>query len=64
MKVELSRTDICNLIMSCTAADTLSSLDTIKWKRLHDHLKDILNQYDENPSNKIIYRYDDNDVTE
>lgn len=30
MKVELSRTDICNLIMSCTAADTISSSDTVK----------------------------------
>lgn len=58
MKVELSRTDICNLIMSCTAADKLSSSDTFKWKRLHDNLKNILKQYDENPSNKIIYKYD------
>ena len=59
MKVELSRTDICNLIMACTAADTQSSPDTIKWKRLHDRLKDILNQYDENPSNRIVYSYEE-----
>lgn len=60
MKVELSRADICNLIMSCAAADELSSPDTLKWKRLHDNLKNILKQYDEKPSNKLIYRYDNN----
>ena len=57
MKIELTRTDICNLIMSCTCADAHSSDETVKWKRLRDRLKNILKQYDESPSNRAIYTY-------
>lgn len=56
MKIELTRTDLCNLIMSCTAADSMSSEDTKKWQRLRLKLKGILQQYDSSPSNKIIYK--------
>lgn len=46
MKVELTRTQLCSLIMACTAADAQSSEDTMKWKKLHDQLKNVLCTYD------------------
>ena len=46
MKIEMTRTQLCSLIMACTAADVQSSEGTKKWKCLHDELKSVLGAYD------------------
>ena len=48
-KVELSRIDICDLILACTEckyAQLHKGLNTKKWEKLHDKLKAQLIELD------------------
>ncbi len=44
MKIELNRTEICDIMLALTAAHQMS--DAEKWKRLHDKVKAMLDDYD------------------
>lgn len=46
MKIEMERHQLINLIMACSAADKLSSPDTMKWMKMHDQLMYALREYD------------------
>ena len=45
---ELTRRDICNLMLACTAANIAAgSPDQSKWIDLHKELENLLNKIDE-----------------
>lgn len=45
MTLKLKRIDVCNLILACTIISSES--DATKWRRLHDTLKQALDEFDE-----------------
>ena len=46
MKLELTRIEVCDLLIACLAAKELSNDGGEKWTRLHEKLKDILTEFD------------------
>lgn len=42
----LTRIDICDLLLACCAASERANDGGKKWDRLHEKLKDILNDFD------------------
>ena len=44
--VKMMRRDLCDLILACTAIDQATDENTTKWAKLHDQLKDILDDFD------------------
>lgn len=46
MKIELERHQLISLMLACDAADSCSSPDTKKWKKLHVQLMHVLLEYD------------------
>lgn len=47
VNVKISRLDLCDLMLACTALDTETDPENTKWRKLHDKLKSILNEFDE-----------------
>lgn len=48
--VEITRSELCTLILGCTLLNKKSSQDTKKWIKLHDKLVEILHEFDEKRS--------------
>lgn len=48
--VEITRSELCTLILGCTLLNQKSSQDTKKWIKLHDKLVEILHEFDEKRS--------------
>ena len=46
MKLELSRKDVCSLMIGCTLIHKILSDDDPEWIMLHDKLKRQLEEYD------------------
>lgn len=44
--VKMKRIDLCNLMLACTALDDATDENTTKWAKLHDQLKEILDDFD------------------
>lgn len=44
--VKMKRVELCDLLMACTALDEETSADNHKWAKLHDKLKEILDDFD------------------
>ena len=44
--VKLKRIELCDLLLACTALDSTSDDNTTKWSKLHDKLRDILDDFD------------------
>lgn len=44
--VKMKRIDLCDLLIACTALDNAAEADSTKWGKLHDKLKEILDDYD------------------
>lgn len=44
--VKMKRSDLCDLMLACTAIDDATDEYTTKWKKLHDQLKEILDDFD------------------
>lgn len=44
MKIELNRNEVCDIMLALTATHQIS--DAEKWKRLHDKVKTMLDDYD------------------
>lgn len=42
--LKLKRIDVCNLLIACTCLSHESKAE--KWQRIHDELKEILNEFD------------------
>lgn len=47
VNVKISRLDLCDLMLACTVLDTETDPENTKWRKLHDKLKAILNEFDE-----------------
>ena len=47
MTVELSRIEVCDLLLACLAAKEIANDEGKKWTRLHDELKEQLKAFDE-----------------
>lgn len=45
--IELSRSELSDLIMACTMCDLESNKDTLKWLELREKLREIRNNHDE-----------------
>lgn len=45
--MELSRSELNDLIMACTMCDLESNKDTLKWLELREKLREIRNNHDE-----------------
>lgn len=44
--LKLTRHDVCDLLLACSALDKSTDENTKKWNELHDKLKDILDDFD------------------
>lgn len=44
--VKMKRTDLCDLLIACTALDKGTDENTTKWAKLHDRLQEILDDFD------------------
>lgn len=44
--VKMKRIDLCDLKLACTILDNATSENTTKWSKLHDQLKEILDDFD------------------
>lgn len=44
--VKMKRIDLCDLLIACTAFDRATDKNTTKWAKLHDRLKEILDDFD------------------
>lgn len=44
--VKMKRIDLCDLLIACTALDDATDENTTKWAKLHDQLKEILDDFD------------------
>lgn len=44
--VKMKRHDLCELMLACTALDRATDKHTTKWAKLHDQLKEILDDFD------------------
>ena len=44
--VKIKRIERCDLLLACTTLDVLTDENTKKWAKLHDKLKEILDDYD------------------
>lgn len=44
--VKMKRIDLCNLMLACTVLDDATDENTTKWAKLHDQLKEILDDFD------------------
>ena len=44
--VKIKRIELCDLLLACTALDDITDENTKKWAKLHDKLKEILDDYD------------------
>lgn len=44
--VKIRRIELCDLLLACTALDKASSEKTTKWAKLHDKLKEVLDDFD------------------
>lgn len=44
--VKMKRIDLCDLLIACTALDAATDENTTKWTKLHDRLKEILDDFD------------------
>ena len=44
--VKIKRIELCDLLLACTALDDVTDETTKKWAKLHDKLKEILDDYD------------------
>lgn len=44
--LKLTRIDVCDLLLACTALDTATDSDNHKWEQLHDKLNGILDEFD------------------
>lgn len=44
--VKMKRIDLCDLLIACTALDGGTDENTTKWAKLHDQLKEILDDFD------------------
>lgn len=51
--INVTRLDICDLLLACTAAKELSNDGGKKWERLHEKLKEQLEELD-NQLDEII----------
>lgn len=45
--LKLTRSEVCDLLIACTAIDRSTNDDNTKWSTLHDHIKLILDAFDE-----------------
>ena len=46
VNVEVKRIELCDLLLATLAAQELANDSGEKWKRLHEKLKNILNDFD------------------
>lgn len=46
VNLEITRIDLCDLLLACTALDVATDENTQKWAKLHDKLKKILDDFD------------------
>ena len=44
--VKIKRIELCDLLLACTTLDVLTDENTKKWAKLHDKLKEILDDFD------------------
>lgn len=44
--VKMKRIDLCDLMLACTVLDNATDENTTKWARLHDQLKEIIDDFD------------------
>lgn len=44
--LKVRRIELCDLLLACTALDNASSEKVTKWAKLHDKLKEILDDFD------------------
>lgn len=44
--VKIKRIELCDLLLACTALDDVIDENTTKWAKLHDKLKEILDDFD------------------
>lgn len=44
--VKIKRIELCDLLLACTALDNATDEETKKWAKLHDRLKEILDDFD------------------
>lgn len=47
VNVKITRLELCDLLLACTALDNETPADTQKWGKLHDKLKNILDEFDQ-----------------
>lgn len=47
MNLKLTRIDVCDLLLACTAAQFSANDGGQKWKDLHDKLREQLHAFDE-----------------
>lgn len=45
--LKITRIDLCDLMLACTAIDNATDNDNVKWAKLHDKLKGILDEFDQ-----------------
>lgn len=45
--LKLERIEVCNLLLACTAMDQVTDEETQKWHKLHEKIRQILNDWDE-----------------
>lgn len=44
--VKIKRIDLCDLLLACTVLDDATPGDVSKWGKLHEKLKEILDDFD------------------
>lgn len=44
--MRITRVELCDLLLACTACDHNTNENTKKWRRLHDKLEAILDGFD------------------
>lgn len=44
--VKIKRIELCDLLLACIALDNATDDHTTKWAKLHDRLKEILDDFD------------------
>lgn len=46
--IKITRIELCDLLLACTALDNVTDENTKKWAKLHDKLEEILEDFDSN----------------
>lgn len=54
LKITMTRKELCDLMLACSAVNAGNKYKAQKWQRLHDDLKQLIDRHDEIVYGKIM----------